>query len=546
MSAAREGVKKTLGKEKDFEIKFSELDDAIDVVTVGGSYAEKIKAYDEERFYTAIQKYNPDAEIYSAYTKDLTSADEITVDSLDNLATDAHNTLDKILRLNAMVRKTSILNPFVGKTIESIFANCNTDYRLTYPDAEGRNKKKLLDRSRLVIDDFLRQINIKNLIRDAVPMVYCEGNRYYYLRVDGGNYVLDTLPLGVFYMSDYKIDGRPALEVDIKKLENGLKKTYQTNRKRKAIWMKDIEEDIKRNYPYVYDAWKAKETVARLDVKYAKAIRINNLGRKFGISPLAKTLKDVVVLDNLGKADVAASKIKQRTMIVQLLRKEVLGPNGERMGIAQTEYAHVSLVRALSTTSSIYSAAPFVEDVKYVSPPTESSTKERAASYTKSLLTGLGIGFSDIEAATATGSRISLHELMKLVDAIAEQVNEMLNDYFKVVLENNSIPLDYCPQIQIMDSNAMDFEMRKDLADFIFNKLSGSRQTAFELVGVADYATERSRREAENADGSAEIFAPHATAFNKSKDSGDPGRPSNDKPDDEDQQIENKVNNDAK
>jgi hypothetical protein len=530
----------------DFDIIFSEVDETTDAATIT-NYGDKVQQYEDNRILAALQKFNPNAQQYSAYTKDLTKADDVTLDTLDTLATDAHNTLDNVLRLNAMIRKTTVLNSFVGKTVESIFSNCNTDYRLVFPDAEGRNKKKTLDQAKLVIDDFLQQIRITNFIRDVVPMTYCEGNRYYYLRVEGGNYVLDYLPLGVVYMSDYNVDGRPALEMNLKKLETGLKKTYQTDKKKKAIWMKDVEEDIKRNYPYVYTQWKAGETYARLDVKYAKAVRINNLGRKFGISPLAKVLKDIVVLDNLSKADVTTSKMKQRTLIVQLLRKEVLDTNGQKKGIVQTDYAHQSLMAALATTASVYTAAPFVEEVKYVTPPSEDNTKEKAASYTKALLMGLGIGFVDTEAATATGSKLSLEELMKLVNAIVDQVNDLLNDYFKVVLENNNIPLEYCPTIQIMDSKAMDFDMKKDLSDFLFNKLSCSYETAYEVLGLADYATERSRRETENGDKTEEIFKPHATAFNSNGGESDsPGRPTSKTPENEDKQKTDKVNNDAK
>lgn len=514
---------------------------------MGASYAEKIQAHDDEHFYAAIQKYNPNAQLYSTYTKDSTTAEDITIDRLNELASNVHSDLNSVLQLNAMIRKAAVLNGYVGKTLESIYANCNTEYRLVWPDAEGRNKKKVLDSAKLVIEDFLRQISAEELIRDGITTAYAEGNRYLFLRIEGGNYIVSKLPLGITYMSDYNVNGVPALEINLKSLENGLKKTYQTSGKtRKPLYMKNVEEDIKQNFPQVYQQWKAGDTVARLDVDYSGVIRVGNIGRKFGVSPIAKGLKDVIVLENMAKADVTTSRVKQRTLLVQLLRKDILGSDGQRKGIAQAEYAHASLMNALSTSSSVITCAPFVEDIKYCAPPNEDNSKDKTASYTRSLLMSLGIGFIDVEGATATGSRISIGELLKTINSIAESVEAVFNKWFKLVLTNNNIPLEYCPRIKIMDSNAMDFDMRKDLSDFLFNKLSASRQTAFEVLGVADYATERSRRETENADGVDEIFTPHSTAFNKTSDPGTPGRPAANDPDDEDRQKEDKTNNDSK
>lgn len=245
------------------------------------------------------------------------------------------------------------------------------------------------------------------------------------------------------------------------------------------------------------------------------------------------------------KADVTTSQMKQRTLITQILRKEALGTDGQKKGLALADYAHQALMAALATKSSVYTCAPFVEKVMYVAPPKDESSVEKMSAYIKSVLSGLGIGYVDTEAATATGSKISLEELMRTIDSIAEQVESMLYDYFKVVLLASGIDVANCPKIKIMDSKAMDMAMRKELAEFIYNKLNGSLRTAYDLVGV-DFDSEAERLVKEKEEGMDQVFVPHSTAYNKTSDTPSTGRPAADDPESPDKQTEDKVNNDAK
>ena len=530
---------------EDFEVVISKnVAPGVDVATIT-DYAAKLSEYDDERLYSAIKPLDANKEIYSAYPKDTTTAETVTLDRLEELAGTVNSNVDSLLALNAIIRQKVLLNDLLGKTVESIYANVNTEYQLNFPVVEGRNKKKAVEAAEPVIRGFLDQVNLESLVRDAISVTYLEGNRYYYLRIDGGSYVIDKLPIGLCYVSDYEINGKPALEINIKKLETALKKTYQKNKQKKEIWMKDVKDEIKRNFPYLSKDYEAGETYFRADPLYGKALRVNTLGRKFGVSPLAKVLPNVIVLDNMRKADVTTSQMKQRTLIAQILRKEVLGMDGKAKGIAQTEYAHQSLMAALATKSSVLTCAPFVEDVKYVAPPKDETSVDKMATYIKSVLSGLGIGYVDTEAATATGSKISLEELMRTIDAIAEQLESILNDYFKIVLQNNNIDPAYCPKIKIMDSKAMDVSMRKELAEFVYSKLNGSLRTAYDIVGV-DFDTEAERLTKEKEDGMEELFVPHATSYNKSSDTPSSGRPAADNPDNQDKQTEDKVNNETK
>lgn len=140
------------------------------------------------------------------------------------MAGTVNSNVDSLLALNAIIRQKVLLNDLLGKTVESIYSNVNTEYQLNFPVVEGRNKRRLSRPLSRVIRGFLDQVNIESLVRDAISVTYLEGNRYYYLRVDGGNYVIDKLPIGLCYVSNYEINGKPALEINVKSSKLRLRK----------------------------------------------------------------------------------------------------------------------------------------------------------------------------------------------------------------------------------------------------------------------------------------------------------------------------------
>ena len=511
------------------------------------SSEERLSKWENDKLISALQQYDDRKEFYSTYGKDTNNDADITLDELAKIASDVHNNLEDVLRLNAIVRKYLIMSTLVGKTYESMYANVNTDYRLYFPEMSGRNKLKQVEKAREIIEDFLNQIHAKQFIRDAIALTYLEGNRYYVLRMDGGNYAVDVLPLGVCFVSDYIINGEPSLAVNMKRLEAVLKKTYAKSKKtKKAIWMENLKKDIEVNYPYLWNGYVNGEDYVVLDTKYAKACRYNNIGRKYGVTPLAKVLPDLIVLDNIRKADTTTSKMKQRVIIAQFMREKVLGPDGKRKGLVETQFAHSQLMSALQTTASVYTANPAVDRIEYVQPDTDDTSDNKMQQYVRQVLVGLGIAYADPDLSTTAAGKINLSELMKTVNSIADSVEQMLNSYFVTVLENNGIGREYAPRIDVLDSEALDMAMRKELASFIYNTLNGSAKTAYELIDV-DYDTEVARRKSEQDSGNEDILIPHPTAYtsggNEEDSDNGTGRPSAEDPDNPDKQSYDKDRN---
>ena len=105
---------------------------------------------------------------YSPYTSDSDSERDLTIDVIDELATNINSSLDNVVAANTIIRKQILTNNVIGKTYEAIWSNINSDYRLNYPSVDGRNKQKAIEKAKSIIEDFNQQIFLEQLIRDAI------------------------------------------------------------------------------------------------------------------------------------------------------------------------------------------------------------------------------------------------------------------------------------------------------------------------------------------------------------------------------------------
>ncbi|GAF86404.1 unnamed protein product, partial [marine sediment metagenome] len=110
-------------------------------------------------------------------------------------------------------------------------------------------------------------------------------------------------------------------------------------------------------------------------------------------------------------------------------------------------------------------------------------------------------------------AKISVGELMKIIDKISKQLEDVLNKWYKEVLEREGLPLKYAPEITIIDSELMEIELRMAVADHLFNKYGMAYESVYDMLGV-DYNSEKDRRIGENEeDLDKEVFYPRETAF---------------------------------
>ena len=296
----------------------SKTDDGTIITTSAESFAQR-------QLSIALSVYDPKNDNYSVYLNEGASPSKsLSIDEIDDLLTNTQNDLSKVLKINAYNRKLINKNDIVGKTVESIDTNINTDVKISYTGLQdGRNKKKQLEACKNLIKDVNEGIKINQLIRNSITTSYVEGNWISYLRHDNtDNYTVDVYPLGVCEISDYNVNGEPVVLFNIADLRNRLSKAYKRNKNNKPLFFENIEEEVKANYPKeVYEAFVAKEKYAKLDPKYTGVIRINNLNRKYGVSPIARAYTDLNMLDTVADTDRINSKAKGKKIIHQKMRK---------------------------------------------------------------------------------------------------------------------------------------------------------------------------------------------------------------------------------
>ena len=498
---------------EDYEVIIrSKTSDGTEVVTSADAITDKW-------LVNAVAGYDATNQKYSAYLKDgNSSSDKLTPEYIDELADGTQSDLKKVQIINSIVRKEINKDGIVGKTVECVTANINTETKVSYDnEITGRNKSKQLQQVKDFISTFNKTINTKRLIRNSIPTTFVEGNYICYLRHEDNKYKVDYYPLGVCEISDYDVNGDPVVLFNIKELRGRLQKIYRKNKKNKALFFKNMEDEVKANYPQeVYDAFVAKEDYAKLDVKYTGVIRINNLNRKYGLTPIFRAFKDMLMLDTFDNADRVNSKAKAKKIIHQKLRKEVMGTELNKKGFEDMAYAHDNFMAAFKQSTVVVTTPPTVESITYVEPKIELTAIDTVNNYRSRVLAALGIGFlMDSGSQSVSTADISVTQLLRTINMISEQLEDILQKWYKQILIDNHLPVEYCPTIKVIDSEALDFEMRKDLASTLYTIFNGSMSTSLELLGI-DVNDEKEKRIKENDENYEEIFKCRQTAYTSS------------------------------
>lgn len=514
-------------RDANFDVIISSADDGTTVITT------PLSSHDE-KVAQALAQYDPENKKYSAYLNEGAMPSRIiSIDEIDDLSTDPQNNLNKVLRINAHNRKLINRNDIVGKTVESIDTNINTEIKLTYGNMEeGRNKKKKFEDYKRFIKEFNKEIKVSQLTRNSVTTSYIEGNWISYLRHDDkDNYIVDVYPLGVCEISDTMINGEPIILLNIRELRKRLQKIYKKTRRQKPLIFKDMDEEIRMSYPpEVYEAFKNNEEYAKLDYRYTGIIRINNLNRKYGVSPILRAYADLAMLDTFADADRVNSKAKAKKIIHQKMRKEVMGEDYNKDFFPEMGYAHENFMNAFKQKTVVVTSPPTVESIAYVEPKVEMTSKDTYNIYRSKVLSTLGIQFlMDSGSQSVSTASISVTQLMRTINTITEQLEDVLGKWYRQITLDNGYPIDFAPDVQVIDSEQLEGDIKQSLATLLFSTLNSSYTTAFEILGI-DINDEVQKRQHENELGYDDVFKPHGSQYTSSPNSEDDtvGRPSGD------------------
>ena len=500
---------------EDFDVIFvSKVDNGTVVATTPLSIRD-------QKLQLALGQYDPENKKYSVYLNEgISPSKSISVEEIEELSTNTQNDLNKVLRINAYNRKLINKNDIVGKTVESIDTNINTKIKLTYGNVdEGRNKKKKLEECKRFIKDFNTSIKVQQLTRNAITTSYVEGNWISYLRhEDKDNYTVDIYPLGVCEITETMINGEPVIWFNIKELRKRLQKVYRKTKKKKPLMFENMEEEAKNSYPKeVYEAFINKEDYAVLDNKYTGIIRINNLNRKYGVSPILRAYTDLSMLDTFADSDRINSKAKAKKIIHQKMRKETMGQDYNKDFFPEVSYAHSNFMDAFKQNTVVVTSPPTVEEISYVEPKVEMTSKDTYNIYRSKVLSTLGIQFlMDSGSQSVSTASISVTQLMRTINAISEQLEDILKKWYRQIILDNGYPLDYTPDVNVIDTEQLEAELKHSLAILLFSTMNCSYATAFEILGL-DINDEVQKRTMENEKKYDEIFKPHGSQYTNSE-----------------------------
>lgn len=470
---------------------------------------------------TAMRNYDPKNTSYSTYLNEFASEPpEITKEVLDVLAINTQNDINKIKRINDISRIYINKDWIIGKVHEVIDTNINSDFRLSYNDfSEDEHKMEELLECKKIISDFNTEINLRRLIKNSVPTTFSEGNYIIYCRAEDKNVncTVSWYPLGVVEISDYDVNGEPQVLINMRELTSRLRKTIKRTRKNKALFFEKIANEIKANYPpEVYEAYKAKDDYVKLDNHWSGVMRINNQNRKYGVTPIFRALYSAIMLEQFDDTDRVNSRAKAKKIIVQTLRKELMGQDWNKDCYEEQAYAHQNLMDAFKQKTVLVTPPAYVEDIKYVEPSTSNTDVDTVNNYVNRELSTLGISFlMSTDSKGASVASISLDQLMKTINSITEQLEFIIEKWYRNLLISYGHDADFAPTICVLDSELLEMSVKQELAELLYCKFNASMETALSILGL-DINDEKAKREHENEIGMNKIFEARQTAFTSS------------------------------
>lgn len=518
--------------------------EAKQVSNIGGNYIlSDIETSDKKDYFNSeyIERATYDMRrlehIYSQVLDKQTSSYITTMEELASLAQNTQSNIDKIKKINGIVKYYINKEDLIGRVVETIENDINTNYKVDYPSPKSKKGSKLKkevkmeEELKMLIEKFNKQINIPKLIADNAVSTYTEGNFIFYLMGDSENgYSIVNYPLDITEITKMKIDDDNIISFNVTELSSRLQDTRSKYGKLKTNKLidvnKTIDDEIRKCYPIeIYDAYKGKDQLALLDPQKVGLNRINNLKGQYGLTPIFKALQPQLMLETVDKSDQKVLIQKTKKIYLQLTQKELMDKTD---AINMIGHAHVSLLEAMSKDTIIYTADPQVEDLKLIEPKTELTEEKTKSGYKLRILEALGISFISSEGSKSiTTTKINYDELLKMINRITKNLEPIINKYYQLICEENGFPLEYAPTITIESTELLDLETKLKLVETLYSKIGLSYDSILTILGL-DPQVEINKRIKENkveVDGvtmtTDDIMSPHITSFTTSGKEGD-------------------------
>lgn len=499
----------------------------IEIITTDGS-EEIYGAFNNKMSYkeamTAANAARSSNLIYTARFIADGNSNTLTLNRLNTLCDNPQAEMEKVLEIAGYARKAANMYDLHGKIFESIENNTNPSFKLSFPAYKGGEKgnktyaNKVLKIEEILQEKFFAVNNIYSLIAsEVIPVVYLEGNKILNLRrTSDGRYAIESYPLGMAEISDYKVYGENLVNINIDVLKKRLESLgIKDKAKKKENGVSVVEEELKKHYPEeVFKAYTSKEKYARLNYMTTGVIRNKNMGSKYGVSAFLSSFKPMIQLDAIDASDNTNAKARAKKFIVQTLSDKLLGASGRDKHFAEMSYANENLYAAASQDAVVVTLPAYSEGIKLLEFQNTMTPIENINYYRFQMMNALGIGFLSVETNSKfTATEVSFKEIVKTVNRLNKQLSVYLSKCIYHIVETESPKLlDVCPTFVIEDSNMLDNALRVALSTYVFTMLGSSYETAYGLLGI-DADEEKRLREVENEKGFDTIFKPRASMY---------------------------------
>lgn len=524
----------TVDKEESILAKIPKIPngEAMRIVNLNGDYVlcELNDSEHKSNFDNYVDKADYDVRklehLYDRLLDKENASYSTTSEELTNLAKNTQSNIDKVVKVNGLVAYNINKDDLIGRTVEIIENNINSKYTINYPSVNTLDKKskkketKMQQELKLAIETFNNQIDIPKLIRNCVVSTYIEGNYVPYLKGDlTKGYGIVKYPLGIVEITTLNIDGEPIVAFNVQDLKSTLQSSISKYGKMKAKSKVEIEDvllkQVERDYPSeVSEAYKVGDKFTYLDPSRVGVVRINNLGKPYGVTPIFKALPPLLTLETIDDVDRKTIKSKAKKVFFQKLRKEMINEESKTFDTNAMGYSQASLLKAMQDDVVIYTGTPYVESLEILEPKTDVTDNDTVMSNRNRVLNALGISFMTSESKAGQNTvELNYKELLRTINKIVSNLQGVINKFYRTVCEENGFPLEYTPSINIESTLLLDFDTKLRLVDTLFSKVGASYKTTFELLDI-DYAEEIQRRKEENeANLDTDIFIPHANSF---------------------------------
>ena len=469
-----------------------------------------------------------------------------TLEDIQNLAKNPQFDREKVKKIYSLLEYYINKDVFLGKTFEVLSNNINTNYRVIYPNSlpEKKGKKQtakdrqVLDLAKKTVEDFIDKIDIRRFIANAVLTVYTRGNFISYLNGDARRgFSIDEYPLDMTEITKMKIGGTNLVTLDTRELKTRMDTEYKKYKNLKSTYefidfKQAILEIIKEEYPEeVVNAVSVNDSVAVLNPQRVGVARINNLKGQYGISPLFKALKSLLMLEQIDSSDSKVIISKTRKIIFQKLSDKLLdgtspGASGKVFARKESNYAQGALLQALTEEVVVYTGQPFVDSLQIIEPNAQLTDSNVKQQHKDDVINAVGIGFTTNTSSGVAVTQYIYDDLLKTINKIVKrEIEPILNKYIQVVMNEYGFDVAISPKIEIQSTEMLDLDSLAKVVELYRNKLNLSMETIFEAIGL-DVEDETYKRLNENSienphavngeKGLSSIFYPYATSYTMS------------------------------